>query len=80
MACIKELQEIPPENWLELRDLYKKDWPYFIYFYNFIDYSYKWKMEHGYEIQFYSCGNWRVDGTFISIYKVRTNAIPAAFS
>lgn len=70
------LIKIPDENWPELRDMYRKDWPYFIYFYNFLDFSYKWKTKHRYAIEIYSYnGKWREDGTFISIYKVIYNPI-----
>lgn len=65
------LQEIELEEWPKLRDLYKIEWPYYIYIYYYIDMSYQWRKKHNYDIKFYSpAGQWEVDGTFITFAKV----------
>lgn len=64
------LVEIPVDNWLELRDLYRLNWPEHVCAYGVISNYWNWKPseseEPESEVRIFSLnGSWRENGTFL---------------
>lgn len=71
---MNNLCEISCENWPELRDLYKINWPRFISSYSLIDTFIDWKAKGCQDVSYkiFSCDEkWREHGTyFIDVSKL----------
>lgn len=67
------LVEIPCDNWVELREMYNRDWPNHIVNYYTIDTYIRWKEQCDTiaNLHFYSLnGEWRRDGTVLIVVKI----------
>ncbi|XP_029714817.1 glycine N-acyltransferase-like protein 3 [Aedes albopictus] len=67
-----QLVEIASENWLELRDLYRSNWPDHVFAYGVVDNYWNWKQKSKQlqytesDVQIFSLnGSWRENGTFL---------------
>ncbi|XP_053673043.1 uncharacterized protein LOC128723340 [Anopheles nili] len=67
MAGSDRLVEISPEDWTELKILFRSDWPKHEFAYHMLETYIKWNEQHQTTgVQCYSLnGNWRVDETFV---------------
>lgn len=69
-ASVDTLTVIPPEHWLELRDLYVANWPVNLVAYHTVDNFIQWhRKDPGIKnLTFYSLnGDWRKDGTYVIV-------------
>uniref|UniRef100_A0A182QI03 N-acetyltransferase domain-containing protein n=1 Tax=Anopheles farauti TaxID=69004 RepID=A0A182QI03_9DIPT len=61
-----QLVEILHPDWVELRDLYRKDWPKHEFAFYLLENYVRWKAHHSEVVKCYSLnGNWRADETFV---------------
>ncbi|XP_058818039.1 uncharacterized protein LOC131681315 [Topomyia yanbarensis] len=70
MSNSDSLSIIPPQDWPELRDLYRDNWPSNLVAYHTVDNFIQWhqKDPHIKHLTFYSLNdNWRTDGTYVIV-------------
>ncbi|XP_044739402.1 uncharacterized protein LOC123300787 [Chrysoperla carnea] len=73
------LQQIKPDELLQLRDLYKINWPTYSPIYNHIDMAHTWITKNNEEIKFYSVNGYFDDGTVIFISNLECDKIKLTY-